>query len=310
MKVYVVIVTYNGIKWLEKCLNSVLNSSIHLQIVLIDNHSSDATVSFIKENYPEIILLEQKTNLGFGAANNIGINYALKNEADYLFLLNQDAYLQKNTIEKLIEVSNKNQEFGILSPIHLNGLGNNFDLNFLNYIQKNTNFIFDGFKNDYSKVAYEIPFVNAAAWLLPKATLEYVGGFDPMFFHYGEDDNFCQRILFHELKIAVVPKTYIYHDREVRVEVKLLSNKNKLILRERFLKSKWGNINHNFPDDIKKQQNRLIYLAFKLMVRFQFKKMKYYFNEYLLVKRIIPIIIRSRKINSQKGPSYLSTKFI
>jgi len=123
MKVYVVIVTFNGMNWIGNCLNSVFHSSIPLKVVIVDNNSRDETVSFIKNNYPEITLLEQHKNLGFGAGNNIGISYALKNGVDYVFLLNQDVYIQENTIKKLIEVYNNNKEFGILSPVHSNGSG-------------------------------------------------------------------------------------------------------------------------------------------------------------------------------------------
>src|SRR5690606_3487544 len=72
---------------------------------------------------------------------------------------------------------------------------------------------------------YEIPFVNAAAWMLSRKCIENIGGFDPLFFHYGEDDNYCQRVLYHGFKIGVLPKVYVIHDREERVkdEAKIFS---------------------------------------------------------------------------------------
>ncbi|AOW19506.1 glycosyltransferase family 2 protein [Urechidicola croceus] len=307
MKIYIVIVTYNGMNWLKKCLDSVLNSSIPLEIVIIDNNSSDATVSFIKNNYPEIVLFEQNQNLGFGAANNLGISYALKKSSDFIFLLNQDAFLYKDTVETLIEVYKKNNDFGIISPIHLNGVGNNFDFNFLNYLKKNKKILFDALKNNYTKSIYEVPFVNAAAWLLPRKTIESVGGFDPLFFHYGEDDNFCQRILYHKFKIGVVPKAYINHDRENVEEKTTLSILDKLSLRERYLKTIWADINKDFSrNDMLKHQVVLKKIIFKLTLRLKFKKMKYYLGEYKMIKKIIPKILNSRKINKQIGKSYLT----
>jgi GT2 family glycosyltransferase len=88
---------------------------------VVDNNSADDTVNFIKANYPEVTLLEQNKNLGFGKANNIGISLAMKNEADYVFLLNQDAWVQPDTIEKLVSAHQREPQFGILSPMHLNG---------------------------------------------------------------------------------------------------------------------------------------------------------------------------------------------
>ena len=98
---FIVIVTFNGMQWIEKCLNSV--HSVY-KIVVVDNYSSDDTVAYIKNKCPRAKLLLQSKNLGFGAANNIGISYALNQGADYVFLLNQDVYIESNTIDKLIEV--------------------------------------------------------------------------------------------------------------------------------------------------------------------------------------------------------------
>ena len=133
INVYIIIVTYNGMQWLSKCLSSCVGN----HIIVVDNNSSDETVRYLRSNHPDIILLEQSQNLGFVAANNIGMSYALKNKADYVFLLNQDAYLQVDTISKLIDVYKENTEFGILSPIHLNGNGSKLDRNFSNYIKIN-----------------------------------------------------------------------------------------------------------------------------------------------------------------------------
>src|SRR3569623_1941984 len=95
--IYVVIVTYNGMKWVDKCLHDVLQSDTNIKVVVIDNRSTDETVNFIKTNYPEIDLTETNENLGFGRANNIGIKQAVKANADYVFLLNQDGYVEKDT---------------------------------------------------------------------------------------------------------------------------------------------------------------------------------------------------------------------
>src|SRR5690554_3758500 len=97
-EVIIIIVTYNGMSWLKKCLDSCGD----YQVLVVDNASSDETVPFLKTHYPQITLHSQKINLGFGQANNLGISYALKQGADYVFLLNQDAYLQEGCLEILI----------------------------------------------------------------------------------------------------------------------------------------------------------------------------------------------------------------
>ena len=101
-EVYVVIVTCNGEKWVENCFDSLKNSSYPVETIVVDNSSTDNTVPRIKKAYSDVILIESDINLGFGRANNIGIKYALENQADYVFLLNQDAWIEKETIEKML----------------------------------------------------------------------------------------------------------------------------------------------------------------------------------------------------------------
>ena len=91
MKVFVIIVTYKGKRWYDRCFGSLRQSTIPLQTIVVDNASNDGTVDYIRENYPEIYLIESKENLGFGKGNNLGLRYALDHGCDYVFLLNQDA---------------------------------------------------------------------------------------------------------------------------------------------------------------------------------------------------------------------------
>ena len=300
-KCYIIIVTYNGMQWISKSLKSCDSSNV----IVIDNNSKDGTVAFIKENFPKIVLLEQAENLGFGAANNIGMSYALKNKADFVFLLNQDAYLQPKVIESLISVHKNNIEYGILSPIHLNGRGSKFDKNFYNYLRENDDYVFDAVNKNYVKDAYQVPFVNAAAWLLPRKTLECIGGFDPIFNHYAEDDNYCQRVLFHDFKVGVVPDIYINHDRENRKSKQNVTNEERLVLKERYLKFRWANINVEVKEDIERHKKDLLKLIVKLYLKLKFNKVSFYKKELALIKRILPGVLQSRRINLKQGSHYL-----
>ena len=134
MKIFVIIVTYKGKQWYECCFTSLRASTIPIQTIVIDNASNDGTCEYIKERFPEIHLIESKENLGFGRANNIGIRYALEKGCDYVFLLNQDAWIEQDTIEKLINIHKLNPSYGILSPIHLNKSKNKIEKGLLHYI--------------------------------------------------------------------------------------------------------------------------------------------------------------------------------
>ncbi|NLP58170.1 glycosyltransferase family 2 protein [Lutibacter sp. B1] len=307
-KIFIIIVSFNAKEWIVKCINSIITSSIHCEIVLVDNCSSDETLQVVA-NYTNLTVLPQSNNLGFGAASNIGISFALKNNADYVFLLNQDAYLESNTIDKLIKVHKTNHEFGIISPIHLNGDGTKLDKNFANYSKENNELLFDAIKCNFTKSIYHVPFVNAAAWLLPRNTIETIGGFDPIFFHYGEDDNYCQRAKYHNIKVGIVPNSFIYHDRENRAN-SMIVNKSKISsdnYYERFLKIKWGNINNiNIDNEIEKKNKALKKSILKLVLKLKFKKAQIIFRELKLVKKILPEILKSRKLNEHTGNNYIN----
>ena len=212
--------------WITKCFTSLQNSTFRSTIVAIDNGSCDDSVNYIKKNYPEIILIEADENLGFGKANNLGIEYSLKKDADFIFLLNQDAWVEPNTLEKLVVELEKNPLFGVVSPLHLSGDGNNLDVSFSKSIstQYCANLQSDlALHHDVNKL-YEADFICAAAWLISKNCLREVGGFNPTFFHYGEDDNFVQRLHFKGLKIGVLPTCKIYHDRQDRSTNEVFEN--------------------------------------------------------------------------------------
>lgn len=302
--IFIIIVAYNGLKWLKKCLNSAYPYTI----IVVDNNSTDSTINYIGENFPEVILLTQKTNLGFGQANNLGIALALKEGANYVFLLNQDAYLEPGSIEKLIEVQQNNPEFGILSPLHLNGKGNRLDRNFSYYLnyQANPDFYSDYIFQRRKKQVYNVPFVNAAGWLISKKCLEFVGGFDPIFFHYGEDDNYCQRVIYHGFKIGVVPDATLNHDREDRVLNKSNPDKEENLYNTvRFFKVKFADINISYNSELQKMAANSKKAIIKNLIKLNFEKIKYFKKESEMFKLTHKEIIRSRSINKDFGQHYI-----
>ncbi|WP_396601595.1 glycosyltransferase family 2 protein [Algibacter sp. R77976] len=300
MTTYIIIVSYNGMKWLEKCLNSCGDYNV----IVVDNASTDNSVSFIKKQYSQITLLEQKANLGFGQANNLGITYALNKGADYVFLLNQDAYLKSNTISELIKVHKNNSEYAILSPIQLNGEGNKLDRNFSKYLKYDYNnfFHFDAITKNLSEI-YLVPFVNAASWLIPKNTLLKVGGFDPLFFHYGEDDNYCQRLRYHKLKVGIVPHTFVMHDREF--EQKGIDTKTSKY-KEWMYKLNWANVNlNNHSEAIKQRIKELKNSRINYLLKFNLGGVKQCNTEMQLIKSISKRINKSRNTNKTLGKHYI-----
>jgi len=218
MKVLVILVTYNGSAWLNTCLDRLQASTVPLDLVVVDNQSTDNTLEILKD-YPVARLFDLQDNLGFGKANNIGMKYALEQHADYVLLLNQDAYLRPDTVERLIEASQRNPDYFVLSPLHLDGTEKKLDINFQHYVspQNCPDFLSDlALQEGNLREVYDIFFVNAAIWLLPIACLELIGGFDPIFAHYGEDNDYIKRVRYHGYRVGICPKTFAIHDRPQR----------------------------------------------------------------------------------------------
>lgn len=248
MTTYAIIVTYNGSKWIDSCFGSLVNSSIPIKILAIDNASTDGTPDKIREKFPQVEVIETGQNLGFGKANNIGLKRVLDEDAKYAFLLNQDAWVEEDTIEQLIKIQQENPNYHLLSPVHLNGKGDAIDRNFQNYLGNNFT---PGFYSDLylnkTKPFYEGKYANAAAWLLTRHCIEKVGGFDPLFKQYGEDDDYINRLHQAGLKLCIAPDSKIYHDRpqdgkmgekfyENQIHTRaLLSAKSKIRLRKHYI---------------------------------------------------------------------------
>jgi len=216
--ILVVIVAYNSMKWIKRCYDSLRNSSIPCDVITIDNGSTDGTQQFLQDNYPEVELHISNKNLGFGKANNIGLQKALDEGYQFVYLLNQDAWVFPDTFSNLINTSQQQPEFGILSPMQLQADGVHFDNNFATNVigqhQKSRPLLSEDLFFGRQEDVYNVTFVMAAHWLITRKCLEKVGGFSPTFFHYGEDDNYLLRAQYWKFKIGIVPKAQAVHDRQ------------------------------------------------------------------------------------------------
>jgi GT2 family glycosyltransferase len=183
-------------------------------VIVVDNASTDES-AMLAQRFDNVTCLELKHNLGFGRANNIGIREALDLGADYLFLLNQDAYIHANAMERLIDGANAHPEYGIVSPVHLNDAGTALDPFFEKCIERAGVADAAAMLDDVplGNEPLTVPFVNAAAWLVSRECLQKVGGFDPIFFMYGEDDDLANRVKYHGFEIGVMPGSFIHHIR-------------------------------------------------------------------------------------------------
>ncbi len=174
-----------------------------------------------------------------------------------MLLLNQDARVFENTISGILEVSKKYTEYGILSPIHLANEGQSLDNNFTNYINGYScpGLLSDIILKRELKDVYEIDFVNAACWFITRKCLETVGGFDPIYLHYGEDDDYINRVNYHGLKTGICPKYFCVHNR--------LQKKRNIITFEKYYGGQLFELKK-----LEKDYTSRVYFALKLFMAF------------------------------------------
>ena len=128
-KVLVIVVTYNGRQWLERCLSSVVSSAsssvissgaegaVEKSLFVVDNDSTDGSADYVASHFPQARLVRSAENLGFSKANNLGFEWALKKGYDYVYLLNQDAWLAPGALEALVAVAEAHPDYAVLSPL-------------------------------------------------------------------------------------------------------------------------------------------------------------------------------------------------
>ena len=303
VKVSLIIVTYNAMKWAQRCFFSLRNSSVSVNCIVIDNGSTDGTQNFIKANFPEVDFIQSPENLGFGKANNIGIETAYKNGADFFYLMNQDAWIFEDSIKKLLNVFEnypQKEEIGILSPMHLDGTEKKLDVFLDKYIAQNfeNRMISDLYLNSIEN-SYEINFINAAHWLIPKNTIETVGGFNPYFFHYGEDNEYVNRLHFHGKKILLCPESKVVHDGKQK-----LNKVNYLKFQDFSLETKI--LNPNYENGLQKELKSLQLSCVKNLLLGNFKFSKELKAKYAKIKSEASELEDIKNKVAQTGSTFLN----
>jgi len=236
--VLIAIVTYNGEQYIRKCIDSIKSIEHEVSIFVIDNNSKDLTTQILEKYDFQIKTHLSKSNLGFGQANNIALSYFLENEYDFIFLLNQDTYFIEDSLDSLLNFAIQRNGNYIFSPVHLSRDETNLDFLFQKYL------VHDHLEN-ISEQETHTSFINAAAWLMPKSIIEKVGGFSPLFFHYGEDRDYANRLRYNKGKFIVDRNSFIVHDREAKrmKEILSLDKKKYLNRNEIYLLTFASNIN-------------------------------------------------------------------
>ena len=209
-KVYIAIVTYNGIGYIEDCIHSINLYMPDAKILIYDNNSSDHTVAFLRGINRNIEIYNSDINLGFGAANNELMKYFIKDNGDFLILLNQDTRLVDDSFNHVIMNMNEHKSISIDTPIHFSDDNHTIDRLFNSYTLADA--------KSQNDPIFKSCFVNAACWILNSQTLLQLGGFNPLFFHYGEDRDYSNRLKYWGGTFKVHRSSRVIHNRDQEVK--------------------------------------------------------------------------------------------
>jgi len=239
-KIAIIIVTFNGSKWIEKCLASVFRSTYeNYDVIVVDNASEDGSAQIVRDfvgdygQKPKLIQLNENT--GFVGGNNVGIKYAIEKGCDAVVLLNQDTEVEPDSVSALVDAA-RPEDVGIVQAMML--LGN--ERNLTNNAGNAMHYLGFGFVKHYREQAnqwlnpiepLEIGYASGAAMLIKREVLACLntpphllrrglgGGlvdddasyFDSKFFAYHEDLDLCWRARLAGYKVMLAQKAIVYH---------------------------------------------------------------------------------------------------
>jgi len=214
-KVFIVVLNYNGGHFIKKCLASVFkNDYPNFEVVVVDNNSTDGSLEMAKSNFSKANFIKNEENLGFAVGNNVGIRFSLERMADYICLLNNDAEVEKDFIERLVEALEKpvrsgEPEAGIAGPVVFNGENKQvwFSRGKIKWLTMKA---IHSVKFE-TKNIYRSDFISGCAMMIKAEVFNEIGLLDEDFFLYWEDVDFCYRAKKAGFKSIIATSAWAYH---------------------------------------------------------------------------------------------------
>jgi GT2 family glycosyltransferase len=240
MKLSIIIISFNTKDFLNKCLTSVfenISKKISFEVIVVDNDSRDDSVEMVKKEFPKVILIQNKKNLGFAKANNVGIK---RTKGDYVLFLNSDTVVPKETMEYMLDFMDKNQKVGASTckvlmvngqiddashrgfPTPWNALCHFSGLSKLFPKSK----LFSGYSLGYMDLntTHKIDALAGAFMLTRREAGKDAGWWDEDYFFYGEDLDFCYQLQKRGWDVYYVPDVSILHYKGVSGGIKKISS--------------------------------------------------------------------------------------
>ena len=225
MKLSVVIICWNDLRVLRECLHSIYQGthSTDFEVLVSDNGSTDGSVEFIRQRYPEVRVLENRANLGFGKGNNVGIRAS---SGDYVLILNPDTIIHDGSLDRLVQFAKKHPEAGAFGCRVLNTDGTYqisarlfptvrrywvSALGLKKLANVSSLFLFEEYPRWFGETERPIDWQSGCCVMFRGDLLRRLGGFDEQFFYHFEEVDLCRRVWAAGHPILFTPEAVITH---------------------------------------------------------------------------------------------------
>lgn len=223
-----IIVNWNGIRDTVRCLDSLkkINRFSDLQVIVVDNGSTDDSVSVLKKKYPWVVCLETGKNLGFTGGNNVGIAYALAHSADLIWMLNNDTLVEKNVLD--FTLSFDDRTVGAAGSKIYFAKGHEFHSDRYSESEKGNVLWYAGGLIDWNNIyashrgvdevdtgqysmEEETPFITGCSFIIRSELVRKIGPLDNAYYLYLEDLDWSLRVQRAGYKTVYVPQSVLWH---------------------------------------------------------------------------------------------------
>jgi len=225
MKLSVVIICWNDLRVLRDCLHSIYQGthSTDFEVLVSDNGSTDGSVEFIRQRYPEVRVLENRANLGFAKGNNVGIRAS---NADYVLILNPDTIIHDGALDRLVQFAERHPEAGAFGCRVLNPDGTYQTsarlfptvrrywvsaLGLKKLASVSSLFLFEEYPRWFGETERPIDWQSGCCVMFRGDLLRSLGGFDEQFFYHFEEVDLCRRVWAAGHPILFTPEAVITH---------------------------------------------------------------------------------------------------
>ncbi len=210
-------------KDLGECLDSLkLSTFDNLQVVVVDNNSTDGSREFVKKNYPSVMLLESEVNLGYAGALNFGIRHIIQQNPDYIIAMNNDVLVPPTTISTLVDTLESSSNIAVAAPKILNyqfpTQTNSLGDRIYPLLPLPVRFGLNKKDSEKNNRIIDYDYIIGCFMVIRTKVLLEVGLFDTSYFMFFEDADLCRRIRDRKYRIVRDGRAKIYHKGSVSVK--------------------------------------------------------------------------------------------